>query len=227
MKDAAWWRHLFTGDDAIAYDAYTREPAKPGLSDKCKPAVIVVDVVRAFLGYPGLSLADSLREWPSSCGPRAWQALPKIGYLTELATSRGWPVIYTKGQQDAADTYGSTVRSNEWAGDSSVRLDAHDFPPELNIANGALILEKPKASAFFGTALLTYLIRCRIDTVVVAGGTTSGCVRATAVDACSWGFETFIAEDACFDRARLSHGVSLFEMDAKYASVISTEHLVS
>jgi len=62
--------------------------------------------------------------------------------------------------------------------------------------------------------------------VIVTGCTTSGCVRATVVDSFSWGYPTFVVEEACFDRSRLSHGVSLFEMNAKYADVVSVDAMV-
>ena len=87
---------------------------------------------------------------------------------------------------------------------------------------GELGLAKPKASAFFGTALLAYLHRIKVDSLVVCGTTTSGCVRATVVDGISWGYPVFLAEEATFDRARMSHGVSLYDMNAKYADVIDS-----
>ena len=85
---------------------------------------------------------------------------------------------------------------------------------------------KPKASAFFDTALVSYLIRRGVDSLVVTGATTSGCVRATVVDGHSHGYPTFVVEDACFDRSRLSHGVNLFEMNAKYADVVTASELI-
>lgn len=91
---------------------------------------------------------------------------------------------------------------------------------ELEPHSGELTVTKAKASAFFGTPLLSGLIRNHCDTVVLVGGTTSGCVRATAVDGTSYGFEVLVAEDGCFDRAGLSHAVALAEIDAKYGRVM-------
>jgi nicotinamidase-related amidase len=85
------------------------------------------------------------------------------------------------------------------------------------------VVSKAKASAFFGTPLLTHLTRQRIDTLIVAGTTTSGCVRATVVDAMSHGFRVLVAEDACFDRSRFAHAANLFDIQLKYGSVIDTK----
>jgi maleamate amidohydrolase len=82
------------------------------------------------------------------------------------------------------------------------------------------VVEKAKASAFFGTPLSSYLQRNGIDTLLVCGTSTSGCVRASVTEAFSHGYRVFVVEECVFDRSALSHAVNLFEMNAKYASVI-------
>ncbi len=120
----------------------------------------------------------------------------------------------------AARHLGETVKG-EFAGEHvNGRPGAVDFVAEAAPRPGELVLEKPKASAFFDTPLGTHLRAAGIDSVVVAGATISGCVRATAVDAFSWGFRTFVVEDAVFDRSRLSAGVGLYELDSRYADVV-------
>lgn len=86
-----------------------------------------------------------------------------------------------------------------------------------------MLLVKKYASCFFGTDLVARLQSRRVDTVLLAGCTTSGCVRATAVDACSYGFHTIVVEEAVGDRAELPHLASLFDIDAKYGDVVSLE----
>jgi nicotinamidase-related amidase len=85
------------------------------------------------------------------------------------------------------------------------------------------ICQKSKGSAFFGTPLASYLTRNGIDCVLISGCVTSGCVRATTIDAWDSGFTTFVVEEAVFDRSRHSHLTSLFELNAKYATVITLE----
>ena len=89
------------------------------------------------------------------------------------------------------------------------------------------VLRKPKASAFFGTPLVSSLTHRGCDSLVVAGGITSGCVRATAVDGSSYGFEMLVAEDGCFDRATLNHMVNLADLDAKYARVLPAAEILA
>ena len=85
---------------------------------------------------------------------------------------------------------------------------------------GEFIVRKARASAFFGTHLITYLVRKNIDCLLVTGTSTCGCVRGTVLDGYSFGYPVFVVEECVFDRSRTSHLVNLFEMNAKYASVI-------
>jgi nicotinamidase-related amidase len=94
------------------------------------------------------------------------------------------------------------------------------FPPAIAPADGEWVLEKTKASAFFQTPLSAYLVRQGADTVVVCGCSTSGCVRATAVDAASHGFNTLVVDDCAFDRSAFAHATNLFDL-TKYAAVVS------
>src|SRR5690242_20184135 len=85
-----------------------------------------------------------------------------------------------------------------------------------------IVIKKQKPSGFFGTNLASYLTLLGCDSVIVVGTTTSGCVRATAVDAFSLNYRVILAEEGCFDRSEASHAVSLCDMHAKYADVVST-----
>jgi nicotinamidase-related amidase len=87
------------------------------------------------------------------------------------------------------------------------------------------VLAKTKTSGFFQTPLAAHLVREHVDTAVVCGVSTSGCVRATAVDAFSHGFATFVIDDCCFDRSWFAHCANLFDLQAKYASVVSLQEL--
>ena len=87
------------------------------------------------------------------------------------------------------------------------------------------MIYKERASVFFGTPLVAHLTRQRVDTVIVCGESTSGCVRASAVDAYSYGFHTVVVEECCFDRSLISHKVNLFDLHHKYADVMRLEEL--
>jgi nicotinamidase-related amidase len=196
---------------------------KPGTRLGERPALLVIDVVTAFLGGEGLSLEDSIADRPLSCGPAGWSALPKVNGLIELARGHGFPVIYTVG--DSAVLGGAlrdAVDERQSGGAEMVEI-----PDQIAPLQGESVIAKGRASAFFGTPLTALLIKQRIDSLIVAGCTTSGCVRATVVDGHSLGWPVVVAEDASFDRAKLSHDVSLFEMNAKYAQVLSVDEIVA
>ena len=86
---------------------------------------------------------------------------------------------------------------------------------------------KKKPSGFHGTPLLGYLVDRGIDTVIVTGGSTSNCIRATVFDACSYNFRTIVAQQAVFDRIPVSHAISLFDMDRQFADVVAVPDVVA
>ena len=88
-----------------------------------------------------------------------------------------------------------------------------------------MVITKQRASAFFGTPLQAHLTQLGIETVIVCGESTSGCVRASAVDAYSYGFHVVLVEECCFDRSMLSHKVNLFDLHHKYVDVLHIDQV--
>ena len=103
---------------------------------------------------------------------------------------------------------------------------AYVIRPEFKPQPGDVVITKQRASAFYGTPLLAHLTRLGIQTVIVCGESTSGCVRASAVDAYSNGFHVVLVEECCFDRSLISHKVNLFDMHHKYADVLHLDDVV-
>jgi maleamate amidohydrolase len=97
----------------------------------------------------------------------------------------------------------------------------NDFPSLITPASGDIVIQKDKPSAFFGTPLLSYLIALHVDSLLVTGTTTSGCIRATVIDGFSYNLPLAIVEECTFDRGEVSHKINLFDMQAKYADVVS------
>lgn len=218
MTELRWWERVFEGDDALAYRSFRRRQQRGR-----RPALLLVDVVTCFVGPPDVDLSTAVGRWPGACGPAAHAALPAIERLLAAARRGGAPVVHLRPLGADARLLGPTVKGEldgEFAGG---RPGAVDFLPAVAPADGELVVAKPRASAFFHTPVETYLRWLPVDSVVVAGCTTSGCVRATVVDAFSHGFATFVVEQAVFDRSRLSAAVSLYEMDAKYADVVQLD----
>jgi nicotinamidase-related amidase len=222
-----WWEELFSSEDREVYGAYQAALAERRQPTERRPALLVVDVTRAFCGRPDQSLEESVREWPTSCGPSAWLAMRYVQRLIAATRAAGRPVVYTTAQPGVHTAYGGVVKLKK-AGSTPVtsRPGAIDIPDEVAPQPGELVLQKPKASAFFDTPLVSYLLRQGVDSLLVCGTTTSGCVRATVVDGFSHGFPVYLAEEATFDRSQLSHGVGLYEMNVKYADVICVDDAV-
>jgi nicotinamidase-related amidase len=219
----AIWDGLLTPDEQEVFNAFTR-PKPLGK----RPAVLVVDVNYAFVGLKPEAIVDSVKDYRTSCGERGWRGVASISLLLEDAREAGIPVMYTTG-------INSTRRGAHWANraraDDSLRLSTPDELDHQRIGNqivdeiaprpGDVVIQKRGASGFFGTPLVSFLNELDVDTVIVTGTTTSGCVRASVVDAACNNFYVGIVEECCFDRFDISHRVSLMDMHAKYGQVLS------
>jgi maleamate amidohydrolase len=218
------WRDLLPEEDRRRMErAGFGAASEPG----DRPALLVIDVTVGFVGTPGLSTDEAMVEYRNSCGPAAWEAMPHISATVTDARAAGIPVIWTRGRsaRDAAHL-GEWAAKNRRAVEDVARGDEiHRIVEEAGVAAGDLVFEKEKPSAFFGTSLVAHLFREHVDSVVITGCTTSGCVRATVVDAFSHNLGVTVVEDAVFDRTTISHAVGLFDMEAKYAQVAASEQV--
>ena len=137
-------------------------------------------------------------------GEIAWRAMETIIPFVDTCREAGFPIIYTR------------VIPRDRQADSPALQIVSPMQPK----NGDQVLDKNYSSAFYGTGLLTHLNLQRIDTVIIVGNSTSGCVRATAVDARQMGFRVMVPLECTFDRISASHKISLLDMWMKYATVV-------
>jgi maleamate amidohydrolase len=189
-----------------------------------RPVLLVVDVNWGFCGDRSEPILDSIKRWPNSCGAESWVAVEHIKSLIGTARKQGIPVIYTTGVGRAdgwdAGSWRWKNRRRDEARPST--LDANAIVTPIAPTPQDVVVLKQKPSAFFGTNLAAYLTLFGCDSVVIVGTTTSGCVRATAVDAFSLNYRVILAEEGCFDRSEASHAISLCDLHAKYADVVTT-----
>ncbi|MGE3248291.1 MAG: cysteine hydrolase family protein, partial [Beijerinckiaceae bacterium] len=185
-------------------------------------ALLVIDVTYGFTGREGLTIEESIKEFATACGPASWEAMPRIKQLIAMFRELGRPVIYTRSAPDDTPFTGRATKGKRLA---EAPPGHNDIPDVIAPRPGEWVLEKTKASAFFQTPLASYLVRQKIDSVIVCGVSTSGCVRASVVDCLSNGFTTFVVDDCCFDRSHFAHCANLFDMNAKYATVLSLHEL--
>ena len=191
-----------------------------------KVALLIVDVTWGFCGTdPGATLIQAVEEYPDACGPSAWQAISKIRLLVDSAREKGIPIIFTNGKGRVGyrnpDSAGKR-KSNLWPENKQLEI-----VPETGFLDGDNVLTKEYPSAFNATPLASWMTRLGLDGVIICGGVTSGCVRATVVDAFSLGLSIRVAADATFDRISASHLVSLLDMELKYAHVLNTSEIIS
>lgn len=188
------------------------------------PALLIIDVQYRSMGEQPLPISKAIEELPTSCGEYGWRAVPHIARLLEVFRSLGAPVLYPFVAPKGAHNRGQF--ENKVPGVMDVPLRGYDFVAEIQPRSADITIPKFQASAFHGTALTSHLVGLGVDTVIVTGCTTSGCVRATVVDACSLNLKVVVPYEAVFDRSQVSHAVNLFDMASKYADVLATDELV-
>jgi len=171
---------------------------------------------------------ESIKRWHNSCGEEAWSGVAIIKRLADSCRGKGVPVIYTTGvrRADHWDDGGwawKNSRTAEEAPHAKSNLDGNAIVPDIAPGPKDIVILKQKPSGFFGTSLQSYLTLLGCDSVLVTGTTTSGCVRATVIDAFSANFRVTVVEDGCFDRSQASHAINLCDMHAKYADIVGSD----
>lgn len=195
-----------------------------------RPAIVVIDVNYNFCGDNDDPVLESIKRWRYACGPEAWtRGVPAIVRILEAARRKRLPIIYTTNprRQDGFDLGVWNDKSHRST--DVVDVMGHrgnDIVDEVAPEEGDIFIEKRKPSAFFGTPLMSHLTNLKADSLILMGSTTSGCVRATAVDAISYDLKVTIPHEAAFDRSQLSHKVALMDVHMKYCDVTDTDDVV-
>jgi nicotinamidase-related amidase len=178
----------------------------------------------AYQGGPR-PVDEVAREFPSSCGINAWNAIEPTRRLFAASRRAGIPIFYSTSDTRPASRPGAIKATNRRSVEASPGLFA--IRPEFAPQPGDVVLTKLRASAFFGTPLTAHLTQLGVQSIIVIGESTSGCVRASTVDGYSHGFHMSMAEECCFDRSDLSHKVNLFDLHHKYADVMKVEQVIA
>lgn len=177
-----------------------------------RPAIVMVDFVKAYTSQASPLYAQGVVD-----------AVANTPELLVAARRAGIPIIHTRilyFEKDCADG-GAWVRKSPVMKAMLPGAPVAEFCDPVAPLKGDLVITKQYASAFFGTGLTATLHAQQIDTVILVGCSTSGCIRATAVDAVQYGFHTIIVKECVGDRHPAPHEASLFDMDSKYGDVVS------
>ena len=216
------WDDVISKDELRAYEAAGF--GRPSGLGK-RPALLIIDIQYRTVGTQRLPYWEAIKEFPTSCGDVGWAAVDALVPLLALFRERGWPVMYPYVAPKLA--YDAGRLAEKVPAIMNIAAKGYEFVAEIAPREGDVLLPKKHPSAFFGTALCSHLIDKQVDTVIVAGCSTSGCVRGTAVDAFSYNFKVALAQECVFDRGITSHKVNLFDIGQKYADVLPTAELIS
>lgn len=223
MTEKPWDRYLGEADRAVV----ARGKFAQRMGFGARPAIVAIDCQRYMVGERGIRN----ERYPSSCGEVGWAAVDRIAAILDVARSTGTPVFLTRF---ALDPEGRDIgvyarkraflKRDDWCLEGT---PGAELLPEVGPRGDDIVFTKKKPSAFHGTPLLGYLIDRGIDTVIVLGGATSNCVRATVFDSASYNFRTIVAGDGVFDRLPISHAISLFDMDRQFADVVISDEIIA
>lgn len=209
------WSGVITADDEARYEAAGfGRPAGVGR----RPALLIIDVQYRTVGDTPKPFFDSVRDhYPTSCGEAGWAAVERIAPLLAAFRERSLPVLYPHVAPKQAYDAGRLAAKVPAIMD--VPDKGYRFVEAVEPAEGDILIPKRHPSAFFATSLTSYLVDLGVDWLVVTGCTTSGCIRASVVDAFALNFRVTVPHDAVYDRSPTVHAVNLFDMAQKYADV--------
>jgi nicotinamidase-related amidase len=224
------WDAYLTPQDKIVDTARSR--GRFGFGER--PALLLVDLYRAVFGDGPVALPEAMNDWPSSCGLAAWEAVPHIQRLLAAARAAQIPVFYSTDMDMHATPMLAWSRARRRSGNApdslemaARRLRMNEIIDEVAPLPGELVIAKASPSVFSGTPFLGQLVARGIDTILVGGESTSGCVRAAVVDGCTQRFNMIVAEECVFDRTEASHAINLFDMNQKYADVLPVDEIIA
>jgi len=212
----AIWDDVIPESDKEIYrrSGYSGAPATYGK----KSALVIIDVTYDFVGDKPEPILKSQDRYPLSCGEKGWEAIYQMASLLSIAREKKLPIVYSVAEKSIPVEWS---KRNCRRDDIRKNKSGNEIVKEIAPREGDIVIRKLGPSIFLSTPLINVLTPLKVDTLLVCGGVTSGCVRASVVDAASYGFNVNVIEECTFDRGEVSHKVNLFDMNAKYASVVS------
>jgi maleamate amidohydrolase len=201
--------------DREAREVYAAARLGQSVTLGSRPAVLVVDFSCGFTD-PECALGSDMTE-----------AVEATKRLLDRTRAKGLPVVFTTiGYEPSLKDGGLWLQKVPSLGDLQIGGRWVEIDPRLEPREDETIVLKKGASAFFGTNLPSILVTQRVDSVILCGATTSGCIRATAIDLLQYGYPTLVPRECVADRAQAPHEANLFDIQAKYADVASLDEVL-
>jgi len=209
------WESLLSEHDRKVLSGWKRTPYRlSGLGDH--PALVVIDIQKTAVGEDR-PIYEQQDRYPLGCGNFAWAAIRKLQKLIPAARAAGIPVIHTCSLTRPEL---HLPRSDKSSGYSFLN-PLSQFQPEVAPEPQDVIIEKQGPSFFFGTPAHQILHHLGVETLLIAGTSTSGCIRASILDAIQYMYRVNVIADCVFDRIELSHKANLFDLWFKYCDLIT------
>ncbi len=214
------WDDVISPAEREIYDTFFPRRVK-GVG--AKPALIAIDLYKkVYAGGPG-PVVEINRKHRGACGDYAWNAIAPTMRLFAAARAAGCPVLYTTSNSNprvSATNRQKKAGEREPADGAEIKEEFAPHPEDM-------VIRKERASGFFGTPMVAHLNKLGVESIIMCGESTSGCLRASAVDAFSYGYHVVVAEECCFDRSLISHKIALFDLHHKYCDVMHTDEIIA
>jgi len=222
----AVWDEIITEQDRIVYE-HAGWGKVAGYGER--PALLVVDVIYNFVGDEPKPVLESIKEWRYSCGEVGWEGVHALERLIAKARQKRIPIFYTTWERRADKLDNGAWNRKNYRVDDPIDVAGHkgnEIVAEVAPHPQDLTFVKKKPSAFFATPLVSYLLDMKVDTIILTGTTTSGCVRATAVDGFSYNYYVVVPEECVWDRGEVTHKINLFDIHQKYGDVVDLNNVL-
>jgi maleamate amidohydrolase len=201
-----------------------RDPKRRGFGRR--PALLVIDMQYTACGDRDEPILEMIKRWPGGCGHEAWEGIRNQQRLIPACRAAGIPIIYTRYIPQLIQFDGFAKKRSGPVQQPDPTELRWQIMKEIEPAPDDIILDKSYASVLFGTPLISWMIAMGIDTTILVGNSTGGCVRASAIDLTTHNYNVVVVEDSVFDRVELSHGAALLDMWMKYCDVIFTDEVL-
>jgi maleamate amidohydrolase len=213
------WKDVIPEADIRLYSPYARETFVGSA-----PALLAIDLYNTVYRGGPHSPYELDASYPNSCGKYAHAAIEPTKRLFAAARAAGLPIFYcTQDRRPNNRPAGAVSTHRKMAHGADDHDIYHEFTPEA----ADVVIFKQRASVFQGTPLVSHLNLLGVKSLIICGESTSGCVRASSVDAYSNGFHVSLVEECTFDRSELIHKVNLFDMHHKYVDVMHVDEVLS